>query len=92
MICQYNPKLNEMNYIYNYYNINNSNTNNKQYPCLFIFLIDQSGSMSDTIKTVSKTLKKLIQKLPKNSYYQLIGFGSNYNIYNPNPEKTQKKI
>ena len=70
MICQYNPKLNEMNYIYNYYNINNSNTNNKQYPCLFIFLIDQSGSMSNTIKTVSKTLKKLIQKLPKNSYYQ----------------------
>ena len=41
MICQYNPKLNEMNYIYNYYNINNSNTNNKQYPCLFIFLIDK---------------------------------------------------
>ena len=91
MICQYNPKLNEMNYIYNYYNINNSNTNNKQYPCLFIFLIEQSGSMSDTIKTVSKTLKKLIQKLPKNSYYQLIGFGSNYKIYNPNPEKNTKE-
>ena len=35
MICQYNPELNEMNYILYYYNINNSNTNN-QYPCLFI--------------------------------------------------------
>ena len=90
MICQYNPELNEMNYILNYYNINDSNTNNNQYPCLFIFLIDQSGSMSNTIKSVSKTLKKLIQNLPENSYYQLIGFGSDYNIYNTTPEKNTK--
>ena len=90
MICQYNPELNEMNYILNYYNINNSNTNN-QYPCLFIFLIDQSYSMDNRIKSVSKTLKKLIQKLPENSYYQLIGFGSNYNIYNTTPEKNTKE-
>ena len=91
MLCQYNPELNEMNYILNYYNINYSNINNKQYPCLFIFLIDQSGSMDDKIKTASKTLKKLFQKLPENSYYQLIGFGSEYNIYNTTPEKNTKE-
>ena len=59
MLCQYNPELNEMNYILNYYNINYSNINNKQYPCLFIFLIYQSGSKDDKIKSASKTLKKL---------------------------------
>ena len=91
MISQYNPELNEMNYILNYYNIKNSNINNKQYPCLFIFLIDQSGSMEDTIKSVSKTIKKLIQKLPENSYYQLIGFGTGYMIYNTTPEKNTKE-
>ena len=91
MLCQYNPELNEMNYILNYYNINYSNINNKQYPCLFIFLIDQSGSMDDKIKSASKTLKKLFQKLPENSYYQLIGFGSEYNIYNTTPEKNTKE-
>ena len=46
LISQYNNKTNETNYILNYYNNNNDNNNNtKRYPCLFIFLIDQSGSM-----------------------------------------------
>ena len=68
LIKQYTNKLNETNYILNYYNNNNSN-NNKQYPCLFIILIDQSGSMEKTIKNESKTLEKLIKSLPENSYY-----------------------
>ena len=47
LISQYNNKLDETNYILNYYN-NMNNINNIKYPCLFIFLIDESGSM-DTI-------------------------------------------
>ena len=47
------------------------------YPSLFIFLIDQSGSMSGKpINIVKESLLFFLQSLPKNSYYQLIGFGS----------------
>ena len=49
-------------------------------PSLFIFLIDQSGSMEGKpIKLVSDTLIFFLQSLPKGSYYQLIGFGSSIN-------------
>ena len=49
-------------------------------PSLFIFLIDQSGSMvGERIKLVSDTLIFFLQSLPKGSYYQLIGFGSSIN-------------
>ena len=81
LFSQYNSNLNETNYILQYYQNNNSITSNKEYPCLFIILIDQSASMYGTkIKTVSKTLEKLIKLLPENSYYQLIGFGTNYKV------------
>ena len=47
------------------------------YPSLFIFLIDQSGSMhGQPINIVKEALIFFLQSLPKNSYYQLIGFGS----------------
>ncbi len=87
LISQYNNKTNETNYILNYYNNNNDNNNNtKRYPCLFIFLIDQSGSMQGTsINNLSKALNNLLISLPNNSYYQLIGFGSNYIKYNLKP-------
>jgi uncharacterized protein with von Willebrand factor type A (vWA) domain len=62
LISQYNNKTNETNYILNYYNNNNDNNiNTKRYPCLFIFLIDQSGSMEgSSIKNVSKSLNNLL--------------------------------
>ena len=87
LISQYNNKTNETNYILNYYNNNNDNNNNtKRYPCLFIFLIDQSGSMQgSSINNLSKALNNLLISLPNNSYYQLIGFGSNYIKYNLKP-------
>ena len=87
LISQYNNKTNETNYILNYYNNNNDNNiNSKRYPCLFIFLIDQSASMvGSSIKNVSKALNNLLISLPNNSYYQLIGFGSNYKKYNVKP-------
>ena len=91
IISQYNKRMDEMNCILKYYNNKNEPNNNKQYPCVFIFLIDQSGSMSDTIKDLSKTLKKLVKSLPENSYYQLIGFGSDFMVYNSSPEKNTIK-
>ena len=55
-------------------------------PGLFIFLVDQSGSMSGTcINLVRKALLLFVQSLPKKSYFQLIGFGSNFKKYNQEP-------
>ena len=90
LISQYNNKLDETNYILYYYN-NMNNINKIKYPCLFIFLIDESGSMDTTIENVKITLTKLIKSLPENSYFQIIGFGSRYEVYNKTPEKNNKK-
>ena len=55
-------------------------------PGLFVFLIDQSGSMSGKpIALVRKALLLFIQSLPENSYFQLIGFGSDFKKYNKEP-------
>ena len=55
-------------------------------PSLFIFLIDQSCSMSDKpMNLVKKSLQYFMQSLPPKSYFQLIGFGSNFKKYNEQP-------
>ena len=55
-------------------------------PGLFVFLVDQSGSMSGkSIELVKQALLLFIQSLPANSYFQLIGFGSNFQKYNKEP-------
>ena len=52
-------------------------------PGLFIFLIDQSGSMrGKSIDLVKQALLLFIQSLPAGSYFQLIGFGSTFKKYN----------
>ena len=57
-------------------------------PGVFIFLIDQSGSMQgESIKVVREGLLLFIQSLPPNSYFQLIGFGSEFIKYNEEPVK-----
>ena len=52
-------------------------------PGLFIFLIDQSGSMygkpNDLVK---QALLLFLQSLPEKSYFQLIAFGSSFKKYN----------
>ena len=61
-------------------------------PALFIFLIDQSGSMSGTpIELASKALLLFLQSLPAGSYYQIIGFGSEYKKYDKIPKKYESK-
>ena len=55
-------------------------------PGLFIFLVDQSGSMSGTsIELVKQALLLFIKSLPIDSYFQLIGFGTNFIKYNKEP-------
>ena len=63
-----------VNYYQKYQNNEKTDT-----PSLFIFLVDQSGSMSgSSMKLVSESLLFFLQSLPKDSYFQLIGFGSTY--------------
>ena len=88
---------NEQSYILNYKLTENKKeiTNKKKKqeniklsPALFIFLIDQSGSMSGSpIKVASKALLLFLQSLPAGSYYQIIGFGSNYKVYDNIPKE-----
>ena len=63
-------------------------------PGLFIFLIDQSGSMyGEPINLVRQSLLLFIQSLPAGSYFQLIGFGSGYKKYNEKPvEYNQENV
>ena len=86
----------ELNYIINYsYNMTIANKDNMIIkPALFIFLIDQSGSMSGSeIKIASEGLKLFLQSLPPKSYYQIIGFGSDFKAYDEMPKfYTQQNI
>ena len=58
----------------------NYQSNNEEYnesPNLFVFLIDQSCSMSGyRMAILQKSLGIFFQSLPVNSYFQLIGFGN----------------
>ena len=96
--CQKTSKENEINYIiqykFNTKELNKGNNINILNPSLFIFLIDQSGSMSGhPMDVASKAMILFLQSLPAGSYYQIIGFGSNYEKYDKEPKKyTQKNI
>jgi len=66
--------------------------NLKLSPALFIFLLDQSGSMAGSpMKVASKALLLFLQSLPAGSYYQIIGFGSNYRLYDNKPKEYNQK-
>lgn len=61
-------------------------------PGLFIFLVDQSGSMyGNSITLVKKALTLFMQSLPPKSYFQLIGFGNSFHKYNPTPVEYNKE-
>ena len=73
-----------------YYNTFQMNKENDT-PGLFIFLIDQSGSMTGkSIDLVKEALLLFIQSLPPKSYFQLIGFGTDFKYYNNNPVEYNK--
>ena len=59
---------------------------------LFIFLVDQSGSMrGNSIDLVKKALVLFMQSLPQKSYFQLIGFGTDFKKYNESPIEYNKE-
>ena len=46
-----------------------------------IILLDRSGSMSGSfIKKAKKSLKRMLQILPKSCYFQIVSFGTNHSI------------
>ena len=59
--------------------------NNNDNAC-YIFLLDQSGSMSgQSIEICKKSLLLFLQSLNNGCYFQLIGFGSNFEYYTNEP-------
>ena len=88
---QYDPKNDETTYLLSYFKTindeeNNNNNFTRSFPGLYYFIIDQSGSMAGKpINLVIQTLKVFMQSLSKGSYYQLIGFGSDYKTYSDKP-------
>ena len=87
----------EFSYLLNFKLTENNNKKENQEdiklnPALFIFLLDQSGSMAGSpIKVASKALILFLQSLPAGSYYQIIGFGSDYKLYDKNPKEYNQK-
>ena len=84
---------NEINYILHWKNNVKFNVEDEfsSYPALFIFLVDQSGSMEgEPMKLASNALKLFIQSLPVGSFYQIIGFGSYYKKYDKIPKEYTK--
>ena len=63
-------------------------------PSIFIYLLDQSGSMyGDNIIVAKEALTLFIQSLPAGSFYQIIGFGSTFKKYDSTPKiYTQENI
>ena len=75
----------------NYYSKYQSDTKTET-PSLFIFLIDQSGSMYGApMEIVIQSLLLFLQSLPKGSYFQLIGFGSYFVKINEKPVEYNKE-
>ena len=70
-------------------NDKNEKINNKK---CYIFLLDQSGSMSGSrMELCNKALLLFLQSLNENCYFQLIGFGSNYEYYSKEPLEYNKE-
>jgi len=50
----------------------------------FVFVIDRSGSMEGArIANLRKALAKFLKTIPKTSYFNIISFGSHYQLYRP---------
>ena len=65
--------------------------NEKPNQC-YIFLLDQSGSMSgERIGLSCKSLLLFLQSLHKNCFFQLVGFGSNFEFFSEKPLEYNKE-
>ena len=97
ILMQESNKITDEKYYYIQYQFKNEQVIlNKEYqeisPSLYIFLLDQSGSMSgQSIKIASKALLIFLQSIPAGSYYQIIGFGSIFIKYDKVPKEYNKE-
>ena len=58
----------------------------------YIFLLDQSGSMSgERINLSCKSLLLFLQSLHKNCFFQLVGFGSDFEFFSEKPLEYNKE-
>ena len=58
----------------------------------FIFLLDQSGSMDgESIQLSCKSLLLFLQSLNKNCFFQLVGFGSDFEFFSEKPLEYNKE-
>ena len=74
-----------------YYSLIKIPEKKEQSEICYIFLLDQSGSMEgERIGLCCKSLLLLLQSLNPKCYFQLIGFGSNYEYYNEKPLEYNK--
>ena len=92
LFCQYNKILNNTSYFLNYKFpkeiVEFKKKINQEETILFIFVLDQSGSMEGRpLNLVKTSLKIFLHSLPENAYFQLIGFGSSFIKYNDSPIK-----
>ena len=92
LFCQYNKNLNNTSYFLNYKFpkeiVEFKKKINQEETILFIFVLDQSGSMEGRpLNLVKTSLKIFLHSLPENAYFQLIGFGSSFIKYNDSPIK-----
>ena len=86
------PEKPDMDINSNYYLKYQQKEEKANTPSLFIFLIDQSGSMAgSSMRIVSESILFFLQSLTKGSYYQLIGFGSNFKKINDKPVEYNKE-
>ena len=86
------PEKPDMDINSNYYLKYQQKEEKANTPSLFIFLIDQSGSMAGSaMRIVSEAILFFLQSLTKGSYYQLIGFGSNFKKINDKPVEYNKE-
>ena len=92
VFLQKSKRFNEDSYIIQYKCKRTESEEKSLSPNLFIFLIDQSGSMSGKRIIISKkALELFFQSLPAKSYYQLIGFGTNFVKYDKTPKEYTKE-
>jgi von Willebrand factor A domain-containing protein 5 len=57
-------------------------------PCEILFIVDRSGSMSgDRINHARDALQLFMRSLPEDCYFNIIGFGSNYQMLFPRSVK-----
>jgi len=84
---QYNPNNNKSIYTHTLVKDENQNYKNKIISNLFIFILDQSGSMDDYNKNdlLIESMLKILDYIPSKSYVQIIKFGSDYKVFNEEP-------